>query len=391
MTDPLPLLVTNGRLFDAERRSFRRGDVLVRGGRIAEVGEALTTPPDADTLDAGGRLVCPGLVDLHLHCFHFGQVLSIDADRLGPESGTTTFVDAGSCGSLNFMAFREYVIRPATARILAFLNISTIGLQADGIGGNPVGENDDERLLHVPSAIEVIEKNRDLIVGIKARMYTGLRSVTALARAREVADRVGLPIMVHIASGMPPVQDVLALLKTGDIITHTFHGGTDTLLDTRGRIRSEFVEARARGIEFDVGLDRVHTDFTVARAAIEQGFDPHYLSTDLTVSNRYITVDMPTTVSKFMALGLSIEDALAKSTAGPATMLGRLGEFGRIREGSAGDLGIFELRDGAHTFSDTYGHTITAHSRLVPWRTIRNGVALAPITREDERYDFVLK
>jgi dihydroorotase len=391
MTASPPLLVKNGRLFDAERRTFRAGDVLLTQGRIAAVGEALPLPPGGEILDAGGRLVCPGLVDMHLHCFRWGQVLSIDADQLAPESGTTTFVDAGSCGSLNFLAFREYVIRPATARILVFLNISTIGLQADGIGGNPVGENDDERLLHVASALETIEKNRDVIVGIKVRMYTGLRSVAALARAREVADRVGLPIMVHIASGMPPLSEVLALLTTGDIVTHTYHGGADTLLDAGGRIRSEFAEARLRGIEFDVGLDRVHTDLTVARAAIEQGFVPQYLGTDLTVSNRHVTVDVPTTLSKFVALGLPLEEALAKATLAPAAKLGRAGEFGCLREGLAGDLGIFEIQEGEHRFADTYGNTITGRLRLVPWRTVKSGVVLQPVTRPTERYDFVLK
>jgi dihydroorotase len=387
----VPLLVKNGRLFDAEKRSFRQGDLLVREGRIAQVGETLEPPTGGATLDAGGRLVCPGLVDCHLHCFHRGQVLGVDADALAPISGTTTFVDAGSCGALNFLGFREYVIQPATARILAFLNISAIGLQSVGIDRNEIGENDDERLLHVAAAVEMIEKNRDVIVGVKARMYTGLRSLAALTHAREVADRVRLPLMVHIASGMPPFHDILPLLKPGDIVTHIYHGGSDALLDGDGRVRSEFAEARARGIRFDVGLDRVHTDFQVARAALAQGFAPDSLSTDLTVSNQHMTVDMPTTISKFVGLGLGLEDALAKSTAAPAAMLGRAGDFGLLQEGLAADLGIFEIREGEHTFSDTYGHTITTHTRLMPWRTIRSGATLPPVEPDGKRYDFVLK
>jgi len=385
------VLVKNGRLFDAEQRCFRQGDLLVREGRIARVGGTLEPPAGGAILDAGGRLVCPGLVDCHLHCFHRGQVLGVDADVLAPASGTTTFVDAGSCGALNFLGFREYVIRPASARILALLNISAIGLQSVGIHRNEIGENDDERLLHVAAAVEMIEKNRALIVGVKVRMYTGLRSLAALTRAREVADAVRLPLMVHIASGMPPFHDVLPLLEPGDVITHVYHGGSDTLLDGSGRVRSEFAEARARGIRFDVGLDRVHTDFQVARAALAQGFAPDSLSTDLTVSNRHVTVDMPTTISKFVALGLTLEEALAKSTAAPAAMLRRAGDFGLLREGLAGDLGIFEIREGEHAFSDTYGHTITTPTRLMPWRTIRSGAVLSPVEGDGERYDFVLK
>jgi dihydroorotase len=390
-SQPAPLLVKNGLLFDGERRRFCKGDLLLAGGRITRIGEALEPAAGGQVLDAAGRLVCPGLVDLHLHCYFRGQVLGIDADALAPVAGTTTFVDAGSCGALTFLGFRDYVIRPATARILAFLNISAIGLQSVGIDRNEVGENDDERLLHVAAAAEMIEKNRDLIAGVKVRMYTGLRSLAPLARAREVADRVRLPLMMHIASGMPPFREMLPLLRAGDIVTHIYHGGADALLDERDRIRDEFAEARARGILFDVGLDRVHTDFEVARKAISQGFDPHLLSTDLTTSNRHITEDMPTTISKFVGLGLSLEDALAKSTLAPAAVLRRPDDFGALREGLAADVGIFEVRDGEHAFSDTYGHRMTARSRLVPWRTIREGVPLSPTLQDDERYDFVLK
>jgi dihydroorotase len=385
------LLVKNGLLFDGEQRRFCKGDLLLTDGRIARIGEALEAPADGQVLDAAGRLVCPGLIDLHLHCYYRGQLLGIDADALAPVSGTTTFVDAGSCGALTFLGFREYVIRPAAARILAFLNISATGLQSVGIDRNEVGENDDERLLHVAAASEMIEKNRDCIVGVKVRMYAGLRTLTPLARAREVADRVGLPLMVHIASGMPPFREMLPLLRAGDIVTHIYHGGGDTLLDERDRVRDEFAEARTRGILFDVGLDRVHTDFEVARKAIAQGFDPHFLGTDLTVSNRHITGDMPTTISKFVGLGLALEAALAKATLAPAAVLRRADDFGTLREGLAGDVGIFELREGEHAFGDTYGHSLTVRSRLVPWRTIRRGIPLSPVPRDDERYEFVLR
>ena len=386
-----PLLVKNGLLFDGTERCFRRGDLLLAGGRIERLGEALQAPVGGQMLDAAGRLVCPGLVDLHLHCYFRGQVLGIDADALAPAGGTTTFVDAGSCGALTFLGFRDYVIRPAVARILAFLNISAIGLQSVGIDRNEIGENDDERLLHVAAAAETIEKNREFLVGVKVRMYAGLRSLAPLIRAREVADLARLPLMMHIASGMPPFREMLALLRPGDIVTHIYHGGSDALLDERGRIREEYAEARARGVLFDVGLDRVHTDFEVARRAIGQGFAPDFLSTDLTTSNRHITADMPTTISKFVGLGLALEDALAMSTLAPAAALGRANDFGALREGLTADVGIFEHSEGEHAFRDTYGHTITSRSRLVPWRTIRNGLPLSPVVRDDERYDFVLK
>jgi dihydroorotase len=385
------LLLKNGTTFDSVRRTFRKANVLVSCGKIARIGEALDPGGGGETLDLSGRLITPGLVDFHLHCFRYGQVLSIDADELSPRSGTTAFVDAGSSGSLNFPAFREYVILPSAARILAFLNISAVGMQMVGAAGIGIGENDDERLLDIASAAEIIEKHRDHIVGVKVRMYTGLPSLAALTRGRQLADLTRLPLMVHIASGAPLFRDILPWLRVGDIVTHIYHGGDDSLLDSGGVVRDEFREARSRGIEFDVGLDRVHTDFLVARSALDQGFDPDYLSTDLTVSNRHVTVDMPTTISKFVALGMPLEDALAKSTWAPAAKLGRQGEFGVLQEGLDADLAVFETQEGRFRFSDSYGHSIEASARLTPRLTIRRGVALAPLGRETARYDFIMK
>jgi len=187
-----------------------------------------------------GKLLVPGLVDFHLHCFRQGQVLSIDAEELAPRAGTTTFVDGGSSGSMNFQAFREHVIEPAGVRILAFLNISAIGLASVGATGVAFAENDDDRLLDIASAIEVIEKNRDIIVGVKVRAYTGLCSLAALTRGREVADRTRSPMMVHIASGPPRFDEVLPHLRAGDIVTHIYHGGEDSLVDAQGHVRGVF-------------------------------------------------------------------------------------------------------------------------------------------------------
>lgn len=157
---------------------------------------------------------------------------------------------------MNFLAFREYVIKPSKCTIFAFLNVSAIGQGTDGIQGLHFYENDDERLLHTPSALEVIEKNRDIVIGIKVRAYTGLESLQPLRKARELADMVDLPIMVHLTPPPPEFDEVLPYLKQGDIITHPYHGGERTILDEKGRVRPEFWEAKQRGIEVDVGLDR---------------------------------------------------------------------------------------------------------------------------------------
>jgi dihydroorotase len=384
-------LLQGGKVFVAPALCFQRHDVRIVDGKVLEVGPDLAAQPGEQILDCRGKLVLPAFVDFHLHCFRQGQVLSIDAEELAPRSGTTTFVDAGSSGSMNFQAFREFVIEPAGVRILAFLNVSAIGMVSVGASGVPFFENDDDRLLDVASAIEVIEKNRDLVVGVKVRAYTGLGSLAALVKGREVAERTRMPMMVHIASGPPVFEDVLPFLRAGDIVTHIYHGGADSLLDARGRVRPVFQEARARGVEFDVGLDRVHTSFAVARAGLAEGFLPHYLSTDLTIPNRHVTVDMPTTISKFVALGLSLEPAVAAATVRPAAKLGLGGVIGGIEPGRDADLAICDLQERSSEYHDSYGAALCATRRLVPLRTLRQGKTLEPLERTAVTYDFVTK
>ncbi|HSB79150.1 MAG TPA: amidohydrolase family protein [Candidatus Methylomirabilis sp.] len=385
------LLLQGGQVFDAPNLRFQRQDVRVRDGNIVEVARDIRPTAGERVLDIHGKLLVPGLVDLHLHCYRQGQILSIDAEELAPRAGTTTFVDGGSSGSLNFQAFREHVIEPAGVRILAFLNISAIGQVSVGAAGVKFFENDDDRLLDVASAIEVIEKNRDLIVGVKVRAYTGLTSLAALTRGREVAARTRSPMMVHIASGPPHFEEILPHLRAGDIVTHIYHGGEDSLVDAHGRVREVFREAKARGVTFDVGLDRIHTSFATVRAALAEGFFPHYLSTDLTLSNRHITVDMPTTISKFVALGMPLEQALAASSYSAAVKLGMDKVFGIIRTGNQADLGIFELQEGAFDYHDVYANTLQATKRLAPLQTLYAGKILEAPRRSVKMYEFMAK
>jgi dihydroorotase len=385
------VLLQGGRVFDAPNLRFQKQDVRVREGKIAQVATDLTPEAGEHVLGIHGKLLLPGLVDFHLHCFRQGQILSIDAEELAPRAGTTTFVDGGSSGSMNFQAFREHVIEPAGVRILAFLNISSIGLASVGATGVAFAENDDDRLLDIASAIEVIEKNRDLIVGVKVRAYTGLASPAALIRGRDVADRTQSPMMIHIASGPPRFEEILPHLRAGDIVTHIYHGGEDSVVDEQGRVREVFREAKARGVTFDVGLDRVHTSFAVVRAALADGFVPQYLSTDLTMPNRHVTVDMPTTLSKFVALGMPLEHAIAASGYSAAVKLGMDKIFGVIQEGNQADLGIFELQEGAFEYHDTYGNILHATKRLAALQTLCAGRILEPPRRSVRMYDFMTK
>ena len=383
-------LFCGGKVFLAEARTFETRDILVSDGRIEQISPSIAPGPDIEVINVSDRLVAPGLIDFHMHAFRFGHVLSVDADDVAPGSGTTTFVDAGSAGSLHFLAFREFVIKPAKANILAFLNISAIGQTTDGVAGLGFHDNDDDRLLHVPSARETIEKNRDIIVGIKVRAYTGLPNMLAMERARELADIVNLPIMVHTAPAPPTFEDVVSYLRPGDIITHPYHGGATNILDDEGRVRSEYISARERGIEVDLGLDRFHGLLPIMKACVAQGYFPDYISTDLTTTNRHTVVfDMPTTMSKLMACGMSLEEVFARSTVDPARKLGMADRIGVLRESAPADIAVFEMQEGDFTFHDYDGNTLSSGQRLVADQVFRHGELMEPPGRETEVPDFL--
>lgn len=383
-----PILIQGGDAYIPEVNGFRRTDVLLQDRRIAQVEEGIDARAAAQIVDARGCIVTPGLIDFHMHAFRYGHFLSVDADDVAWRSGVTTFVDAGSAGALHFMAFRDYVIRRSTSTILAFLHVSAIGQTTDGCEGLEFQDADDDRLLHVASAREVIEKNRDIIVGVKVRAYTGMPSLLAMQRARELADSVDLPIMVHTAPAPPTFSDVAGFLKPGDIITHPYHGGETTILGEDGKVAAEYWEARDRGIEVDLGTDRFHCNLEIMKACFDEGFYPDYISTDLTQTNKdTVTFDLPTTVDKAVACGMTLEDALLRVTAKPAAKLGRAGEIGTLAAGAAADVAVFRLEDDASKLEDFFGNRMPAERRLRNVVTIKAGEVMGPPGRETEVLD----
>ena len=386
------LLIRGGRVFDADKGEFSRQDLLVAGGRIARMAPAIEVEAGARRMEATDRIITPGLIDAHVHAFRWAHLVSLDVDSTASRSGVTTFVDGGSSGSLNFMAFRKYVIERVRSHLYALLNVSAIGQLVDGIQGLDVGEYDDLRFLHLDSAIETVEANRDVIVGVKVRMYTGLTSLAPMAAARELADAVGLPLVVHVAKAPPSFCDVLPYLRAGDVVTHMYHPGPGALVDRRHRIRPEYMEARARGVRFDTGTARVHTAFPVARAALDQGFLPDTISTDLTMTNyNHITIDLPTTLSKFLALGLSLEQVLRMATAEPAKMLPLDRHHGRLAPGLPADLAILDVESGDFGYEDYFGNRLRAEKRLVCRVTVRDGEILTPEAQEPMTLSFARK
>jgi dihydroorotase len=329
-----------------------------------------------DAFDATGLLVVPGLVDLHVHVYWGGADLSVEPGPNDLMRGVTTMVDAGSAGANDFPAFRRYLMEPFPGTILAFLNIAVMG-QADP----DLGELHDIRYAKVDRAIEVTRANPDRIVGLKVRVseqLAGRNGVEAVRRAREAGMAIGRPVMVHIGGSSAPVEEILELLGPGDIVTHAYTGWEPGIVDTARRIIPAAREARARGVLFDVGHGRGSFAFGRAEDALADGFRPDTVSTDLHRFNVPTpVVDLTTTMSKFLYLGVPLEDLIAMTTAAPAKAIGHAGVRGTLGVGATADVTVLRLEEGSFLLEDSYGATVTARQRLVSAATFVAGRRVA--------------
>jgi dihydroorotase len=364
------LLLKGGEVLDPGAGLSGSVDVRVRDGLVAAVAAGLT--PDGDTvIDVAGGLVLPGLVDLHAHCFVGGADFGPRTDDLARSTGVTTWVDGGSAGAGTFEGMREWVLSRSRARILAFLNISAIGLAF-----LKVGELNHLPYADVDAAVGVGRDHRDLIVGIKVRNQlevVGDAGVEPLRRAVRAADAIGGRVMLHCTNPPVPMADLLALLRPGDIVSHFLHGRGHGVLDETGQVRREVRQARERGVLFDVAHGRMHVKFPIARAAIEQGFYPDTISSDLTMGGAAGCVkDLPTTMAKFLNLGMPLAEVVRATTAAPARALDRPG-LGTLAPGSVADIAVFRLERGTFDFEDAHGEHLAGTQRLVPQLTIRAG------------------
>jgi len=370
------MLIRGGRVIDPAEGLDDVRDVRLAGGRVVAVGAGLSPAPGEDVLDARGLLVVPGLIDLHVHVFYGASHYGVEADPHCLATGTTTVVDAGSAGALTFAAFRKYVIEEAETRILPFLNIGATGmLSAD------VGELEDLRFVDKGKAIETIEAHRGLIRGVKVRLsreVAGTNARAALAIARETAEAARLPIMVHPSNTPMGLDEILGALRAGDVLTHCFHGREEGVLDADGRVRPEVQRAVGRGVVLDVGHGRGSFSFAVAQRALAQDLRPHTISSDLHVYDvRGPVFDLTATMSKFLALGLTLPEVVGMTTEAPARALAEVGTLGTLRPGAAADVTLLRLETGSFAFSDSLGESVTAGERLVPAHVVKNGVVRA--------------
>ena len=382
MPAPYDMLIKGGTVIDPAQDLHAVRDVALAGGRVAAVDDEIYEETAQTVIDAAGYLVTPGLIDLHVHVWWGVSHYGVEPDPTCLARGVTTVYDTGSSGADTFPGFKKYVIDASATRVKAFLHVSSQGLLSPGIG-----ELTDLRFADVSRAVRMCEEHKDDIAGVKIRMtrsLVGENGKEGLKRARQVCDATGLPLMIHPNASPVSFEDMMDELRPGDIVTHCFHQSDTGILDDSGAVRPAARRAAQNGILFDVGHGQGSFAFDVAEAAMSQDFPPGAISSDLHVYNLNGPVyDLVTTVSKFLVLGLSLDQALEKVTAAPARAMGMLGEIGTLCPGARADLAILELNSGSFVFTDARDRTRSAEQKLQPVSTIAGGRLYAPSAFDD--------
>lgn len=384
------VVLRGGRLIDPYQNIDMAADISIADGVIKSIAASLPAT-DARIYELNGKIVCPGLIDLHTHCYPYATPLGVDPDILAPAAGVLTWVDAGSAGAANIAGFLRHVVDHSPYEILPFINVSFIGLTSVSHLTNHVGELYDLRLADITQMIKAIEAYRPRITGVKLR--AGNESVPLAGYevpfhiARDIADAFALPLMVHLGKGPPLIEDVLPWVKQGDIISHVYTGHSGGIFSPDGRIRPAVVEARQRGVIFDVAHGGGSFSFPVAEKAMDLGFLPDTISSDLHSFN-YRTgpvFDLLTTMSKFFLLGLDLKEILAAVTKKPAQALRREGHYQGLAPGAPANLVVLEQQQEEWEAVDAEGNKRTCQTRLRCRLTICRGKIIYQNAVDDSR------
>ena len=365
------LIIKGGRVIDPSLGLDAVRDIAIAGGRIVAV-EPNIAAGAADTIDARGKIVAPGLIDIHTHAGR-GK----DGPPLALQDCVTGWIDAGTAGADNIDQVAA-VARgaPQIGRLL--VNIARTGLKS------PEGELHDLSLANVDLARGAIARHRDVVAGVKLRVSNDVvenNDLEALRRAQEAAAPFNLPVMIHVGQNFSPVRALLPLLKRGDIVTHMYAPPPNSILDDKGRLLPDVSAARRRGIIFDFG-NGVNGHFTwdMVEKTMKQGFWPDTFSTDWSVTSKTTgVIDFPNVMSKFLMFGMSVSQIIACATVNAARVFPAFDDRGTLNVGAPADVAIMELRDGEFEFVDNYKNKRTGKQRLFPIATVLNGKRVARV------------
>jgi dihydroorotase len=381
--DKFDLVIKGGDVLDPSQSLRGKRDIGIRWGVVEAIEEAIPTERAAKTIDATGKLVLPGLVDLHCHVYPYGSAIGIPADELVQFQGTTTVVSAGDAGVNNLAALRRYIVAQSRARIYAFVHIANNGLSAF-----PVAELYNIDNAQVEACAMALAENPDFLISVKVRMSENIifkHGVEPLKRGIQACEMCGWPakMMVHIGGVETKelMSSILDLLRPGDVLTHAYSGfpnmaGVGTNIVQDGKLLPAALAAKRRGVLFDVGHGGGSFDFTVAEVAIPGGCTPDTISSDMHVfsGNSPGRPFLPNVMSKFMAMGFSLEQVVTIATSAPARIINRAPKIGTLALGAPGDVAIMELVEGPVTFVDTRNNKRDGKAYLKPVQTVINGV-----------------
>lgn len=358
------LIIRGGRVIDPSVPLDAIRDVAIAGGRIAAVDPGIAADA-ADSIDARGKLVVPGLLDIHTH-----TARSAEGPGLVLQDGVTGWIDAGSQGA-DRIDDTVAVARSAPQLGGVLINIGRAGIL-------PEGDTMDLALADVRRAREAIARNREFIVGVKVRLsqnVTGANDSEVLRRAQEAAASFGLPVMIHMGQTASPLPRLLELLKRGDIVTHLFAPPPNSIVDDNGRILPEVIAARRRGIWFDVGNGQTgHMRWDTIGAIMKAGFWPDTFSTDWNANSRTTgVIDLPNCMSKLLGYGMTVSEAIARTTLNASRIFPLFRDRGTLKVGAPADVALLELREGAFEFLDNYNNTIAGRHRFFPSGTVLAG------------------
>ena len=369
------LLIKGGRVIDPGQNIDDKRDVAITGDKIAKVAKDIPAKEARKVVAAEGKVVTPGLIDVHCHVYDGIYINGAEPDAAGVRQGVTTVVDGGTAGEATFGGFPRYVIPAARTTVYCFLNLSSTGLSVQP-------ELRDWTEINLDAIAATIQSNRDIIKGIKVRLVGTLiagEGVEVIRRAKETAKKFGLPIMVHIGDRWKQVsptltQECLPLLEAGDILSHIYTAQPGSALRPDGTMMPELSEAMERGVVLDISNGRTGSNFSfdVARKGIAQGILPTTLSTDVNrPSLTYSVFGLTVTMSKFLALGLDLVQVIAMSTINPARAIGEESRIGSLKPGMNADVSILEVLSGTWKVQDPEQPTMA--KLISPVMTIKSG------------------
>ncbi len=363
------LLLKGGTVIDPINKLNGKVDVLVRNGLVAKVAADIRPEEGWQVEDVTGLYVSPGWIDIHVHATADLTHSGLEPDDIGIRTGVTTIGDAGSVGALGVKALKRYVADPAKTSVVLLLNAG----MATGMATR--GTYADVRNVNIKAALQAVAAFPDFIKGIKIMAsitQVGDNGFEPVKIAKKMASLAGVPLMVHIGNPPPVIEDVLNLLGEGDIVTHTFHGKPGGILDRHGKVIPEAWAARKRGVWFDVGHGSESFSFETYKKAVADGFIPDSISTDLHTGNYKGPVfDMGTTMSKFLNLGMPLEQVIDQSTRRPASVL-KL-PVGHLTPGAVADVTVFKVVDETVTLKDSEKATMQGSKMIRPVLTVKSG------------------